>query len=171
MLSVEKCTLPQNALLARYVRSGVYTDCYCTETRREVSQEQFVDAFYTTWLFKLERIILQLAVSKPSTDNQARQLAAGEVDAFAAWRVEDRDENQLLLSDINDRTRSWLMVVAPTDHDKTRLYFGSAITPKPDAGSGKESLGPVFSALVGFHKVYSVLLLRSARLRLERSLI
>jgi len=51
-------------------------------------------AFYTTLVFKLERLILKLAVSRPSTDAQAKQLAAGSIDEFSAWHVEARSENQ-----------------------------------------------------------------------------
>ncbi len=60
-------------------------------------------AFYTTGVFKLERRILKWAVARPSTDEQARQLAAGAIDAFfAAWRVERPHElPQLLLFDFS----------------------------------------------------------------------
>ena len=171
MLSIEVCALPQNALLQKYLRPGVYTDCYCTEVDLGVTHAQYVNAFYTTWLFKLERIILKLAVSRPSTDAQARQLADGTIDTFAAWRVEERCENQLLLTDIVGRTRSWLMLApsAGEVRDRTVLYFGSAVTPKVDTGSENSTLGPVFSSLIGFHKLYSVLLLRAARSRLQRT--
>ena len=68
-------------------------------------------AFYTTWLFRLERWILRLAVARPSTDEEAHQLARGEREAFAAWSVEARAPDQLLMCDFTGRTRSWLMVV------------------------------------------------------------
>lgn len=169
MISIERCPLPENALLNRYDRPGVHTDCYRTDVIGAVTHEEYVGSFYTTPLFKLERIILKWAVSKPSSDIQAMQLADGSIDTFAAWHVEDRCENQLLLSDFQDRTRSWLMV-APVDIggiEKTRLFFGSAVTPVRKANTGKLSLGFVFSMLLGFHKLYSVLLLRSAKSNLE----
>jgi len=50
----------------------------------------------------------------------------------------------------------------------TRLYFGSAVVPRRSARSGREGLGPLFSSLLGFHKLYSRLLLRAARSRLAR---
>jgi hypothetical protein len=156
-------------LLNKYACPGFHTDCYRTDVTGVVTHEEFVRSFYTTLLFKLERIILKWAVSKPSSDIQAQQLADGKTDTFAAWHVEDRCENQLLLTDYQGRTRSWLMV-APAgigDIKKTRLFFGSAVTPARDAATGKTSPGFVFSMLLGFHKCYSVLLLYSAKSNLD----
>ena len=164
MLSVKPCQLPEIALLNKYVQLGAYTDCYTTEVSMNVSHTQYVGAFYTTCLFKLERFILKWAVSKPSTDKQAVQLAIGEAEKFAAWSVEGRSEDQLLLCDFVGRTRSWLMV-APVDNDEnsSRLYFGSAVIRQ---GDDKDTAG--FSLLIGFHKLYSILLLYSAKMRLKR---
>jgi len=151
--------LPRHALSAVYTRDGGYADCYVTEVPAVVSHAQYVEAFYTTWLFKLERWILK-AISRPSTDEQARQLAAGTLERFAAWSVEQRAENQLLMCDFLGRTRSWLMVEA-LPQGGTRLYFGSAVVPRRDG-----RLGSNFSLLLGFHKLYSRLLLGAARRRL-----
>ena len=131
--------------------------------------QQFVTAFYTTPLFKLERVILKWAVSKPSTDVDAQQLASGAVDTFAAWRVEKRSENQLLMCDLHGRTRSWLMV-APLKTDRgpaTRLYFGSAVVPVKSVPTATPTLELGFRALLGFHKMYSKALLSAARSRLN----
>ena len=129
---------------------------------------EYVEAFYTTAVFKLERSILRIAVSRPSTDAEARQLARGERADFAAWTVEARSPDQLLMADIGGRTRSWLMV-APSGTGETLLYFGSAVVPVRDRKTDRASLGPVFSALLGFHKLYSRVLLRSARSSLARA--
>jgi hypothetical protein len=88
--------LRSHALLTKYANSGAYTDCFTTEIARTVSHAEFVEAFYTGGLFKVERFLLRVLISKPSTDLQARQLAAGELNEFAAWRVEARAVNQLL---------------------------------------------------------------------------
>ena len=167
MFSIQASPLPDNALLATYARDGGYTDCYAVDVPGTISQEQYVAAFYTTAVFKLERMILRLAVSKPSTDTQARQLAAGSTDEFAAWRVEQRNETQLLMCDFTGRTRSWLMTLPlPAQRSGgTRLYFGSAIVP---AHPGKAGLGFTFTALLSFHKLYSQTLLHAARNRLRR---
>ena len=164
-----KCPLPDDALLARYARTDAYTDCYRTELTGTVSFTEYVTAFYTTYLFRLERFILKWAVSKPSTDAETIQLAEGEIDSFAAWYVEARGENEILLCDFRNRTRSWLMVSPLIDDTgaRTRLYFGSAVIPVRDRRFGKPSLGWSFGALALFHKVYSVALLHSAKLLLK----
>jgi hypothetical protein len=126
-----------------------------------VSHAQFVEAFYTSRVFKLERLILQWTVDKPSTDREARELAAGGLDKFAAWTVEDRSTDQLLMCDYLRQTRSWLMV-APCERDgspATRLYFGSVVV--------SVRRFP-FNVLLGFHRLYSRVLLRSATARLVR---
>lgn len=83
MFSIEKCPVPANTMLDKYTRNGTYTDCYLIEIPGRVFFPKFIFAFYTTPLFQLERLILKL-VSKPSTDIQARQLADGVSDKFAA---------------------------------------------------------------------------------------
>lgn len=169
MFSIERHPLPADALLADYVRDGHYTDCYSTQVSKTVSHTEYVEAFYTTCLFKVERKILKWLVGKPSTDQQARQLAAGELDSFAAWHVEKHNENQILMCDFRHRTRSWLMVSSGTGSDGagTRLYFGSAVVPFHKSRSATSSLGMSFKLLAGFHKAYSVALLFSAKLRIE----
>ena len=170
MARIRPCQLPAGALLTRYTGSGAYADCYVTEIGRTVSHAEFVEAFYTTVVFKLERWILRLLVSQPSTDAQAKQLAQGTLSSFAAWSVEGRAPDQLLLSDFTGRTKSWLMVAAPesTGSPRTRLFFGSAVVPVRNPTTGRASLGFVFSALLGFHKLYSRVLLHAARSRLSR---
>jgi len=149
---IEASALPESALLQKYVHSGAYTDCFSTEVRGDVSLAEFVEAFYTTWLFKLERFILRVAISKPSTDDEARQVAQGEIETYAAWRVEGRAEQQLLMSDFRDHTRSWFMTTPG------RLYFGSAVVPKDR---------PSYKLLLGLHRIYSRALLATAKSRLQ----
>ncbi|HYH42247.1 MAG TPA: hypothetical protein VD867_09705 [Burkholderiales bacterium] len=170
MAIIKSCRLPADALLNRYLAFGAYADCYVTEVARPVSHAEFVEAFYTTAVFKLERLILRIFVSRPSTDAQAGELARGALSSFAAWSVEGRALNQVLLSDLSGRTRSWLMVAASENPDftGTRLYFGSAVVPGHSPKTGRTSLGPIFSTLMGFHKLYSRVLLRAAGRRLSR---
>jgi hypothetical protein len=166
--SIQACALPPHALLARYASAGAYTDCFTTDVAGAVSHAAFVEVFYTGALFKVERLLLGLFIGKPSTDEQARQLAAGDANSFAAWTVEDRSTDQLLLRAIDGRTRSWLMV-APAAAEPgrgTRLYFGSAVVPAVNRSTGRASMGLPFKALLGFHKAYSRALLGSARARL-----
>lgn len=170
MRSPRRCDLPDGSLLARYQGGGGYADCYFTEIAARVSQSEYVEAFYTTPLFKVERWLLARVVSKPSTDPQAGRLAAGTLDSFAAWSVEARSADQLLLCDFQGRTRSWLMAtpVELRAGGGTRLYFGSAVVPRANARSGARTLGAGFRMLLGFHKLYSRALLFAAQSRLER---
>lgn len=169
MSVIRSCPLPPDSLLQRYVGAGAFTDCYATEVAHAVSHPEFVEAFYTTALFRLERWLLRLLVSRPSTDRQAGELARGELTSFAAWSVEDRCANQLLLRDLTGRTRSWLMVsraVGPSAG--TQLFFGSAVVPMRGAEGDQPRMSLIFIALRGFHKVYSRALLRAARSRISR---
>ena len=54
------------------------------------------------------------------------------------------------------------------DGQATDLYFGSAVVPTIDRATGEARMGLVFRALLGFHKVYSQVLLRAAVARLLR---
>jgi hypothetical protein len=167
--SIKRSPLPEHALLHAYSGDGHYADCYSTQISRAVTHSQFVAAFYTTRLFKLERLILRLAVSKPSTDLEAAQLAGKQRDSFAAWRVEARATDQLLMCDYQGRTRSWLMVESlPTElSPETRLYFGSAVVRNEKLERKPAKFG--FGLLLWFHRAYSVALLHSAKRRLEKA--
>lgn len=157
--------LPDHALLATYRDSGAYTDCYATDVDATIPQADYIEAFYCTWLFKVERRLLALFVGRPSSDAQARELAAGRREAFAAWTVEGRAADQLLLCDYQGHTRSWLM--SEPLATGTRLYFGSAVVPVRDR-HGRLRMGAAFRLLLGFHRLYSRLLLGAAVARLRR---
>ena len=79
--------------------------------------------------------------------------------SFAAWTVEGRAPDQLLLADFMGRTKSWLMI-ASLRRIPHALYFGRAVVParlqvgQTDAGT--------HIRLVGFHKLYSRILLAAA---------
>ena len=168
MFSIEKCPIPFDTMLGKYVVNGAYTDCYMTEISGQVHFPEFIFSFYTTPLFKLERSILKLNVAKPSTDVQARQLADGEINNFAAWQVENRSENEMLMCDFRGRTSSWLMAepVSTLNTTRTRLYFGSAVVQIRNSRTTELSLGFGFQALLGLHQIYSILLLYSAKSRI-----
>lgn len=162
MSPVQACPLPAGALLARYAAPRAYADCFVAGIDGRVALDVFVEAFYTAWLFRIERWLLALLLSKPSSDADARRVANGEQSAFAAWHVEDRAPDQLLMCDMAGRTRSWFMVVPASGG--TRLHFGSAVV--PTRSSGRMRMGLVFRLLLGFHRLYSRALLHSARARL-----
>jgi len=158
--------LPDNALLVSYANSGGYADCFVADLPFAVSHAEYVEAFYTTWLFKLERLVL-LLVAKPSTDDHARQLARGERTTFAAWSVEARAPDQLLVCDYQGKTRSWLMIEPGLNQGTaiTRLYFGTGIVAVRNKSGGR-GLSLFFRALMPFHKLYARALLRAAHARL-----
>ena len=159
--------LPEYSLLFAYHAKGDYTDCFTVDVIGDVSQQQFVTAFYTSRLFKAERFILQWLVAKPSTDREAGLLASGSIDRFAAWTVEERKPNQMLVCDYQGRTRSWLMVEAiPADRGAaTRLFFGTGVASATDR-KGRRTMPLLFRMLLGFHRRYARALLRSAVTRL-----
>ncbi len=162
---VKTSTLPPHALLSKYANAGAYTDCFTTEIGRSVSHAEFVEAFYTSPAFRLERLVLGLFLARPFSNAQAKQLAAGELSEVSAWRVEGRTANELLMCDFLGRTRSWLMVI-PTSEQSTCLCFGSAVVPR--RGKVPPGVGLVSKAMHCFHLSYSRALLSSARRRLER---
>lgn len=168
MFSIEPTVLPEDALLQVYAeRDDCYADCYSTEISESVSLVRYVSAFYTTPVFRMERLVLRMFASAPSSDIEAQQMASGERRSFAAWRVEKRSDNQLLMCDFSGRTRSWFKVEHPDGRSGAKLFFGSTVVPAADSEPGA-GLGLVFNALLGFHKVYSRVLLASAKVRLQK---
>jgi hypothetical protein len=165
---IRRSAIPADALHARYGRDGAYLDCFIADLDRVVPMEAFIEAFYTTWLFKLERRILAWTVDKPSTDTHARELAHGQRKDFAAWTLEARTDDQLLMCDFLGTTRSWLR--SSPERGGTRLFFGSVVTARRDVRSGRMALGWSYRLLLGFHKLYSRALLSVARAKLRRQL-
>jgi len=110
-------------------RWGRYADCFAVSVDRQVSLAQFVFAFYTSPLFLIERGLLRLLINAPSSRADARAIADGTSDKFAAWYVGQRTATQLLMCDRYERTRSWFRV-EPQSGGATRLQFGSAVAAK-----------------------------------------
>lgn len=169
-MAIRACTLPADAFLRRYAQGDGYTDCYVTEVPGHIPLGQYVEAFYTTWLFKAERAVLSLAGHK-STDADATAVAWGTSFSFAAWRVEESDEDQLLMCDVTGRTKSWFKIatISGDTSRQTLLYFGSGITAAESGKAGQKSIGPVFKVLTGFHKLYSRALLAATRRKIASS--
>ena len=172
MSLIVPCELPTSSMLLRYKHDGAYTDCYRTTLPQTVSLPGFIEAFYTTPLFRLERIILHWLVHKPSTDKTIRLVADNQAQAFAAWQVERRDTEQILLADYRGRTRSWLMCTSSSDEDSatTSLYFGSAVVAAGTGSTKRNPLSTTVKLMLPFHRLYSRALLWSARRRLRKSI-
>lgn len=150
---------PEGSLIAPFAaREGHYVDAFCVHVPTRQYLRDFVAAFYTTRLFRVERMVLGVLARSPSSDADAMALAAGVTDRFAVWSVEARRAEEVLLADASGRTKSWLH--AAPEGQGTRLWFGSVVVPVPRGGSSV--LGPVFHTLEGAHRVYARLLLQSA---------
>jgi len=168
MFSVTQHAVPGDSLLRmfrgsahpeRWRESG---DCFAVSADRPVKLGEFVFAFYTSPVFRIERLILGLLAGAPSTDAEARLLAEGSGMSFAVWRVGERTATQLLMCDRYERTRSWFRVV-PLNDGKTLLQFGSAVASKTGNESATRTCGRLFRLLLKLHVVYSQVLLHAAK--------
>jgi hypothetical protein len=170
--SISHCALPAQALLCQYEdgpgSEENYTDCYTTRVSGHWDITEFVFAFLTTWLFRLERALIRWFAGHPSSDGDARQIAAGADTQFAVWRIEGKTSTQLLLCDSGGATRSWFMVqrVSEGEGAETILRFGSAIVAQPNPATGRPEVGRGFRLLLPFHQLYSRALLHAATSRL-----
>jgi hypothetical protein len=163
---VTQVDLPKASLLADYAKmKNCHTDCFSVEIDKSVCFEKYAYAFLTSPIFKLERWILKLILLRPSTDQQALRLAQGDSSQFAAWHVKAQNDQQLLMSDFSGKTRFWIMAEQNTESEKTMLYFGSAVLPNKD---GIMSKSIWFALMMQFHKLYSSVLLWSAKSKLKR---
>lgn len=152
------CPVPHNALLKRYVGQGAsYTDCYVLRVPQHVGLDGFVNAFYTTALFRAERLVLSLAMKRRIHDSEIQDMLSGARSGFAAWRVEARADGQLLMCDLSGATRSWFSV-ADCGTRGTDLYFGSAVV----AEAGKP-LSTLTRLAMPLHVLYSKCLLDTAK--------
>ena len=169
MFSITQDDVPENALLCTYrgglrpERWGGSGDCFSVAVDRVTSLTEFVFAFYTSPVFRIERLILRLLAGAPSTDAEARWLAEGSGTSFAIWRVGERAATQLLMCDRYERTRSWFGVV-PLKDGRTLLQFGSAVASGSDHRSAaRTARGNLFRVLLRFHVMYSQVLLHAAK--------
>ena len=155
---------PKGSLIdERAVALGYYADAFCVDVVGEISINQFVEAFYTTPLFKAERLILRVFAGAGTTDAQAASVAAGTSQKFAVWTQEAHTANEMLMD--AGSTKSWFCT-EPIEAG-TRLWFGSVVMPR-DPQKGPE-MGFGFRALLGAHVFYSHLLLKAAARRLSQA--
>jgi hypothetical protein len=174
MFGISQELAPADSLLRTYrggkhpERWGSYGDCFSMTVNRAASLGDFVFAFYTSWAFRIERLILRILVGAVSTDADARAVANGSGESFAIWRVGERTPTQLLMCDRYEKTRSWFRVV-PVNGGGTLLQFGSAVAAVRENRTGSKSMGEVFRLLLGFHVAYSQVLLRAAMAGLKKS--
>ena len=64
-MSIQMGEIPDQGLLGRYnLVKHAYTDCFKTEVDQSVSFEKYARAFFSSPVFKLERIIIALTTGK-----------------------------------------------------------------------------------------------------------
>jgi len=174
MFSITRESVTDDALLKTYrggmrpERWGKYGDCFSVTVARTVSLADFVFAFYTSPVFRIERLLLRAFIGAPSSDSDARALADGSTASFAVWYVGKRTATQLLMCDRYERTRSWFRVVALND-GRTLLQFGSAIAAARGDQAGVAARGGTFRLLLRFHVLYSQLLLHAAKVGVTKA--
>lgn len=191
MFSIVREAVPEDSLLKTHrgavhpERWGNYGDCFSVRVDRAASLADFVFAFYTSPLFRIERLILRVLARAPADDGDARALAQGSATKFSIWYAGERSATELLMCDRYERTRLWFRVV-PLNGGGTLLQFGSAVAaatgatgataataaaPASSAPGGAAASssrrvsapGAVFRLLLQFHIVYSQLLLSAAK--------
>lgn len=144
--------------------SKSYRDCFITDVEHEVDLADFVFAFYTSHLFRLERLILSLAIKSRITEDHARALADGSSDSFAVWTVGERRSNELILCDKFGTTRSWFQIskMPSTTNMATRMYFGSVVVVSSGEPDGCNNINLPVKLSLPFHRLYSRSLIKSA---------
>ncbi|MEL7396055.1 MAG: hypothetical protein AAFN44_06750 [Pseudomonadota bacterium] len=161
MAKITQIPAPDDSFLhALACQTGAYADCFEATVACDIPQsdafQRFVFAFFDSPVFRVERAILRLAGKAPKDRSDPKALALGETDAFAAWRVERRADNEILLVVLNTPIRTWLSL--QKEGSVARLRFGSAILPQ----EGKDIPHWAFRVTLPAHVVYSRLLLRAA---------
>ncbi|MEO0487904.1 MAG: hypothetical protein AAF092_18555 [Pseudomonadota bacterium] len=152
-MAVQRVPVPADALLAAYCGDGNHVDAYQLSVSEPVALPDYIRAFFQTGIFRLERWILAVAAGASSSDYQIEDLAKGQGDRMAAWRVEARGDQEILLAVEGSPIRTWLGVVSGPS---PALLFGSAVL----AYKGRVPFAA--RALMPFHAVYSRVLLASA---------
>lgn len=153
-MPVRKSNIPPSALVHTYLdKPKTRVDCFHILSPNKVSLERFVGQFYRSPLFRTERAILKVATGYSSSDTQLEALLAQEGKTFSAWTQVARNENQLIMSDYQNRTCSWFMV-EPDEH-VTDLYFGTVVQPTNYYKYGEWLSKPIFKALLPVHIIYA----------------
>lgn len=160
---VEAAPVPAASLLATAPGERAYADCWSCEIAGSAGLSQLIEAFFTCPAFRPERLTLA-AIGKGGSDAEARALAQGETDRFAAWTLVERREDEILLEDFAHRTRCWLAVAPKGAH--TRVSFGTAILARTGEGGADRAENLAFRALVPFHRFYARRLIASAARRI-----
>ncbi|QZD91391.1 hypothetical protein K3162_07340 [Qipengyuania xiapuensis] len=168
MIQVTAPQLPPESLLARRRGPECYRDAFRASVTGEVSLGELITAFFSSRTFLTERMALHL-IGRGAGHAEIAALAAGRTQRFAAWEVEAREEEELLMHDFLDKTCCWLAVssrgedgaldgpLPVPETGRTYIWFGTAV---------REFEGPIVSRLRGAHRWYARHLLEAAARRL-----
>ncbi|WP_299989607.1 hypothetical protein [uncultured Ruegeria sp.] len=168
MRQVEEHSIPEGSLLHQFAkRPGYHADAFVAHVGFVPSQSEYIMAMFDSPVFRIERALLALAAFKPSFAKDVAALALVENDQIACWKTVQRTQQELQMKVEKGRVRTWLMV-EPAQGGASKLWFGSAIVPKPAQTGKAGGIGFVFRTLMGFHKLYSRVLLRAAIRGLKR---
>lgn len=161
---------PDAALIREYARlPGGYVDCFYADVGGRVTLSDYIEAFFSTPVFRAERLMLNLTANGRSNRQSASELASGSSDKMAIWTTQARDDAQILMIAGNGPVFTWLMVEeAQTDAFSSRLYFGSAVLPTATGKDGTPKMAAGFRVFLGLHIFYSRLLLWWAARDLDR---
>lgn len=86
MEKVVEMLLPVGTFIAEQAEfSGSYTDCYGIKLDHAITLPEFIAAFYTTPLFRLERLMLAITPKGRMKDADVTAMASGESDTMAIW--------------------------------------------------------------------------------------
>ncbi len=193
MATIYAIPVPDGSLLAEFgpppgVQSEPYRDCFMRRESGAVSLEQLIERFYCSWAFRPERIALGL-IGRGASSEDARKLARGEVESFAAWTVIERRHANVLVAEhgpagsaratARPQAREGRGDRAPDGVRKTNTHneillqdfqgaTASWLSVRPSANGGTELLfgswvgkpdRGVVKALMPFHRWYSRVLL------------
>ena len=162
--------LPPQSLLARKRGPECYRDAFRASVAGEVSLGELVTAFFSSRAFLAERMALHL-IGRGADHADIAALAAGRTERFAAWQMEAREENELLMHDFLDQTCCWLAVstrgpdgaldgpLPVPERGRTFIWFGTGV---------REVGGPIMRNLQGAHRFYARQLLAGAARGLAR---
>jgi len=179
-MSVAPTPIPPGSLLADFGAQDAYRDCFAREVAEVVTLPQLIERFYCSWAFRPERILLGL-IKRGASSEDARRLARGEIDEFAAWKVVNRrySDNGLVAehgateASLSERTRTPALEAGTHKNEEILLrdFRGAtaswlSVEPLPSGGTrllfgswvGQPDRGLV-KALMPFHRFYSKVLL------------
>lgn len=165
MPAITPCPMPkQSVLFDQSMDPAHYADCYRIDVPFEVDLPRYIAAFFQSPFLRLERALLTL-MGQGSRAKDVVDFAQGQSEDLALWGCETRQPDQIVMLVAKGRIRSWLSV-AP-EQNGTRLYFGSTVSPLQQT-DGSQILGRSITALGGFHRLYSRIILATVARRLAR---